>query len=738
MPAPSGSPPAAPAAQAGSVGAADPGRPAWPGLVSRPVLALVLATLVLEAYAWISLEGYHLADTVEYVALGEQLAREGALTAGHASLRPPAWPLALSLLFRANDALGHADERWIVLAARGLAGLFGIGLVFAGARLGALLAGARGGLVAGLLVAANPVFLRYAVDPLSDGPAGLLLGVGCVLLLERGDARRAAAGGLAAGLAAIVSYKVLPLLAAILLGVLLRDRWRHRRRWLAAVTGVAVAVALGVALDRLAYGAWGHSLANYVVRQVRLAGVPLLSALGMPGGARRLASWIAGYYGRTRAVSAAGLARDVGDDQSMLWYAGHLPEFLVLPVLLLAALALVRVLRRPRWSVWIAAAALLAYLVVLSAKHGKDYRLWTPALPLVGAFCALGWVELEQRLGGSRGGRLALGALLLAVPLLGVRQHRADGPRRHGAYWEAVAWLDRRVAAAPAGGRPVRFASAYSFATRYRHSPRLAWEALPGDFWMLGRLLESPAGSPTREAGARMELALSDLDWFLVTRKMLLAEPAAMAVVARKFSVEAAFFEPGHATKLGAVLVLRRLADDPPAGARLFLERAAGVAPEAWRARRGLSPEVRFEGAGPDGAPRGLTLLGTTWEELPGSGFGWMTWHWTAPLGIDAPAFLRVRVEDARGAPLFARDAPLLHGVLPPGEWGTGTILVCGRLVPLRRAELLRAGGPAVVRCGVRLVDAYGLERGRLAPVGAAAGNERDGTWAVATVPPDE
>ena len=70
------------------------------------------------------------------------------------------------------------------------------------------------------------------------------------------------------GLAAVTSYKVIPLLPVLGVLLLLRDRWSHRASWLGLGAGALLAGSAALALDRLVYGEWALSLPNYLVYNV--------------------------------------------------------------------------------------------------------------------------------------------------------------------------------------------------------------------------------------------------------------------------------------------------------------------------------------------------------------------------------------------------------------------------------------------------------------------------------------
>ncbi|MFT7486144.1 MAG: hypothetical protein ACI9F9_001998, partial [Candidatus Paceibacteria bacterium] len=225
----------------------------------QTIRLLLLLTALLQAISWANLQGYQLADSVEFmdrafaVVRGEQLDTTGAVRSfGFSTLLLPFFALA--------DWMGMNDMRLAVHAVRLFQMLLGLALVVSTVRLGARVGGRRVGYVSGLFVAANPIFLQYSVDPVSGVAAALLVATGLNRLIVRRSFRHSLIGGLMLGAAFMMAYQTL-LIAMPLIGtVLLRDRLRVRHTWGGALIGFSVAVMAQIVLDKVTYNTWGISV----------------------------------------------------------------------------------------------------------------------------------------------------------------------------------------------------------------------------------------------------------------------------------------------------------------------------------------------------------------------------------------------------------------------------------------------------------------------------------------------
>jgi len=657
---------------------------ALPGSGRGRLLVLVFA-LLLELFVWASLEGYNLADTVEYVDLARSIFTRGELSPGLKSVRPPLFPLLLTPLFHLWKWLGLEDLRSLMTALRVLQVGLGLALVWAAMGLGTRLGDRRTGLVAGVLAASNPVFLRFSLDPVSDMTAAVLLAFGCERLLSGASRSRSFAGGLLVGTASIVSFKLMPVAAALFAVQLARGRRRESARWSGFAAAALVVLLVQLTLDRILYGAWGHSLLNYLVYNVSNVLVHLLAGAGLRDAAVWVYELANSYYGFEGQVDANRLTSRIAGHQPVTWYFTQALRFLVVPAALLGGLAAWRAIRRPRWAVWTLAFAVGAYVIVISGKHSKELRLWLPVVPLVAALCSTGWLVLEEShaLATVRV-RRAVGVLILFLAsVLGVRGFLDQGPRTHGAAWQAVAWLER---VAERDGVQ-RFGSGNPFTVLYRHSRNLRHVQFqtPLNRWPLG-----DADAPVHPAQLR---ELEAVDWLLLHESTLLERPSLARAVDASFELEAGFFERGHGQALGPLHVFHRT--DAPART---LSRVWPSAPAAFDL-------VVGEAFDRDGET--LSLLGVDAETLAGSGLLWTRWYWVTETGLAVNTRVRPRVTASDGTRLYAHAPGEGLGVLRTSTWSAGEVHEVGLLLRVTAADL--AGGPLTLSAALEEID----ERGR-------------------------
>jgi hypothetical protein len=150
---------------------------------STSVRWLVLATLVLQLWAVSRIEGYQIADSVEFMERARAFVR-GEEVVDASVIRPFGFSFLLVPFFAVADWLGFADQRMAMPAIVGLQMLLGVLLVVVTTRVGTRLGTPTVGVVAGALVAANPVFLQYSTQPVSGLAAGVCVGLALDHLLR--------------------------------------------------------------------------------------------------------------------------------------------------------------------------------------------------------------------------------------------------------------------------------------------------------------------------------------------------------------------------------------------------------------------------------------------------------------------------------------------------------------------------------------------------------------------------
>jgi 4-amino-4-deoxy-L-arabinose transferase-like glycosyltransferase len=689
------------------------------------VRLVLLMTAALLGFVWWNNEGYNLADSIEYVHLARKVVDGQAFAAGHSAVRPPLYPALLSPFVFAVDWLAGGDMRYGLGAITAFQALLSLLMVFTAIRLGALVGGRSCGIAAGVILAFNPVFLRYSMDPLSDMAAGIFLAVSLerVLIVGRTPAerrRRGLVGGLSAGLSMAVSFKMIPACVALGVLVLLRDRWGRRQTWIMGALGVIGILALHVSLDRIFYGVWAKSLVNYLIYNVDNVAPKLLRKLGMPEQAAHLRQWMLGLFGHeaasTETVIAYQSAVIAVQQRGFWWYVQELWSLRLAWFLPLVGLGVLRYVRRPRWTLSILVLVVCAHLVVLSGKSSKDFRLWLALLPPVAVLAAYGWTALcgEAREGGGAVRRVVSVGLLLVLGWVGVERYLAQEPRKHGNFWQAIEWIDDQME-----GRdgPVTVGSSYEWAVFFRHSPRLrikhstfslaAWSDPPPE----------PRHPQVSKMIARRLHELSQMEWLILHETAIVNSSSLAGAINAHFTIKAAFFEEGNDDGLGPVYVMhkkRRSSRWRPMFLRIPAEDGA-------RLIEGMDsePEGLAHWSNPRADGESLTLMRVRYEELPGSGLGWMSLVWRTETGLSREYATRLYgvLEGPGGglvlgplvpAPRWQRrgDWPwrrnFLRPYLEPADLRPGDWIVEGFLVDVSRERLESLPGPVQAWVGAR------------------------------------
>jgi hypothetical protein len=631
--------------------------------------------LVLELWTWGATEGYQLADSVEFMERARNFVRGEAMVDSSA-IRPFGFSSVLLPFFFFADRLGVADPRRIVWAITFLQMLFGLGVVYSTVRIGALLAGRRAGLLAGIVAGTCPVFLQYACQPVSGLAAGLLAGFAVETAIVRRDFR----GGLRSGLyfagAFLMAYQSLLIAGVVALLVLVRAP-RRRSAFLGILAGVAVGVVVQALIDWAVHGSPGASLLNHFVQNACYTLASFLIRIGLRGVAVPIYRFALAIQGDPGVVDPSAPPRSL---MSLLFYVVNLPAMLAWPAIAGLVLGLVRCVARPNWKVALPAATFLLNVLVMSNKGSKDFRLWLPLLPIVGALCAYGWTWLAPRRAGAR--LLLDGAFAVAVLVLGLATLEPQGSRRYATYWRAMDWVNARAVERKAehpGG--LRVASAYHWAVFLR-------ERTGVDLVKLPRQLNLWSRYPPEEKQKDFD-AIAGLDVFFCHLPVLTSNPDLLAFVAERFEMAAAVHDQTLDLEgLGPILVLERRTGR--AGERLLYEVSPRPDP---RPRSTLWPPAHFVGTGANGQVERLILLDWRYEVLPPQGLGWITYRWTTPTGITRDYWLidRITAPDEAGA--WQGDHHPAWGqrrtnTLRPGETITEGYLVVPATDPYR------PGGP--------------------------------------------
>ncbi len=662
-----------------------------PRLLERSTLLLLLITAALQAFSWSQLEGYQLADSVEYMerawafVRGEQLQSTGAVRSlGFSSLLVPFFGIA--------ELLDLRDLRPIVHVVRLFQMALGLGLVFLCMRIGARLGGRMAGFAAGALCAINPAFLQYSVSPVSGIAAALFIAIGLNAVIDRGTSKRALLGGLAFGAAFLMAYQTILITGAILGMLLLRDRRAHFAHVARVAGGFSIGILAQVVLDKISYGVWGVSIGNYLIENV---GGVVLSTLYNLGFTEQ--QWVKDLYASYVALLEGSVQAVEGDEsgalQSNAWYFSELHTMLVYPVMALGVLGLLRSWLQMNWRSSILLGSLGLCVVVMSMKGSKSFRLWLPLLPMIAPLCGWG-LGLITDAGTSslRLARRAVAALiLLASAGLGIQTLLEVNTRSYGVYWEAMEFVNDAVAteraetlAAGEDWSNVRVCSAYHWAVFGRGS----------DHMKVAKLSEHLDGWGELEEEQRRQVMheLVTSHWLIIHDALLSLHADLTTELNDHFEVATTFWDEDADRGLRDVLVLRNISREdaaplPWSGARprRFWELTEQQDPKAYRRQLGLDralplPQL-FVGQAPSGAPEHLSLLGWSYERLPDSDFGWITYHWWSETGFERDYTLIDRLTVPGMHSWWRNDHQPGRGFFPTSQWPAGSIVREGFVV---------------------------------------------------------
>ena len=668
----------------------DPDGEPLPGLRSRAMGWLLLLAVCLEAYAWYRLNGYQLADSVEFMDRAAAVARGDALDSTGA-VRSFGFSTLLLPFIGLAEWFDLRDMRPVVHGVRLFQMLLGLGLVYYTTRIGARLGGRRCGYASGFLVAVNPIFLQYCVSPVSGIAAGFFVAFAVDRLIVRGSLRRSLAGGVSLGIAFMMAYQTLIISVPLVVLLVARDRLRHGRAYLGAGCGLLLGLAAQVTLDRITYGAWGVSIRTYLVENVGGVVVRILTEVGL-----RDTDFARAYYASyvehlAGEIDLSGDA-EVRQLQSQAWYFLELHKMIVWPVMALGLIGIALSWIRMNWKSSILLLILVANVVVMSLKGSKSFRLWLPLLPLIVPLCAWGWCALRGTQPGSRVSRRLVAQLFLVAALvLGVDTLAAVNNRRFGAYWSAIDYINREAAldrrrAEERGDEHVeqRVASAYNWAVFGRGSGDVRIVKLRQHIDQWHYLDEE------QRAGVIEQLGW--IHWLVMHGTIFPLHEDLTTAINEHFEVAASFWNEDSPPELRDVRVLRSL--DHPTGplphpgarrAKRLWEVIEGRDPEAYREELQLTERVPqsvlFVGSGDGAREERLLLLGFEYEPLPASGFGWITYHWYSDTGFDTDYVLVDRVTSRRCPFAWHNNRMPGHGFLRTSAWKPGTIVREGYLL---------------------------------------------------------
>ncbi|MCC6409197.1 MAG: hypothetical protein IT453_18710 [Planctomycetes bacterium] len=628
----------------------------------RGVRLLLCFALVLQVVAWTWQSGYPLADAVEFMDRAHDWV-DGRALGGDRTIRSFAYSAVFVPLFGAAHLVGLEDLRPLMPIARCMQVALALGFVFVCARFASRFVGRRAGYATGALAAMNPFFLLYSSWPISGVAAALFVTLGLERLIVRSTFRRELVGGLYLGVGFLMAYQTLLVILAVLVGLVLRDTWKHKSAVVAVLVGLVVMVTVQVGLDRVVYGEWGGSVWRYTIDNIGGTATGWLLNLGFRDAAERLYSWQSSI--RDFQVDAGSL----GTRQRMprTWYIAHFHEMFVAPVIALGLVGAWRAWRDRVGAVGFLFVVFLANLAVMSFKGEKSYRLWLPLLATLLPAAGLGfaWLTTSDRARVAKRG-FAWAAVSVAV-VLGFVELDKQPLRRHGVYWEAIEHVNAELEAhPPPAGRKVRVGSAYPWAVFLRTSPSIEMVRFDQPLEAYAKL--------TPDERAQVTGVLDSLDALLVHLPVLTRPEHAelFRAVNERFRVRSTFYDQRTHAELGPLYVLER--HRTVARARRFFEVEQVDDPAAYAEVHKLQRPIDFVRETIEPKEQ-LTLLGFEVEPMPGSEHQWITYHWYAATDLT----LNYRVIDRITAPdnkhSWHNNHYLAYDALPPTTWKRGTVL---------------------------------------------------------------
>lgn len=638
------------------------------GLRDRGLLGVLLVVLCLQLLSWSQVEGYQLGDSVEYMERAQALVR-GKEVIDSTAIRSFGFVSLLAPFFAVADWLGVEDFKAVVGLVRLFQILLGLELARVCARLGARLGGRGVGLVAALAVGFNPYFLQYSVSPVSEIVAAVCVGHALLRLVERRGTGNALVGGFWLGGALLMAYKTVLVAAPIFLYLGLRDRLKRWWHSAGVAGGFAVGIVAAAALDRACYGEWGKSIDLYFRQNFGQLAARYAGKLGLEDLAIRLYEW-ARYGGDLPAVERTYDFGRLAGAEEPWFYVMRLPEMLVWPLLVLTVLGVLRTVYRRDARGGLLVFVLLAYLALMGMKNLGSFRLLLPLLPCIAPLVGLGWrvvvgdpAKRRTRL------RSAFGTLAMVAAAGFAWAGLSElNTARFSGFWRAMTTVDAIAAergAGEGGAAKLKVACAWNWAVFLRESSRVENVKLPHhlDLW------------PTYDEEARREDldAIAGLDAFITHLAVLLNFPEVFAAVDEHFEVASLLYDPAVFEDTGPIVVMVKRSGTP--GARTFLTRHVGVTVDEYRASRKIHGGRRFQLPGSPVGEHDVTLLGWDYQEVPGDGHGWLTWHWICEVPHETPFVERTHLTtDAVGEP-WVEEHWLGRTLCPSTTWQPGWIV---------------------------------------------------------------
>ncbi len=649
-------------------------------LSDRRSLFVFASILIAEIWTLSRLEGYQLADSVEYMDRAWDFARGNGI--GPDSPRSFAFSGLLLPIFAVAEWLGLQDFKPVVLLLRCFqmgVGLLTVSVVF---RTAARLYSREAAWACSLLMGLSPVFLRYTIAPLSGPLAMLFMALVFEALFAPANREKRAniVGGLRAGcwlgLGLLAAYKTLLVAGPLLVVALLADRFRRLRFWLglgAAFAGFILAQCL---LDLAIYDEFGSTLKPYLGSNVGGIIARILRELGFTDAG----AWVYATFIESGEMRPDHLARNLPLQQLQPkdWYFREAAtQLFAWPTLALIALGMLQALRRPGWVRTAITFTLLANICLMSMKGAKSFRLWLPLLPLLALAAGDGLTALlEVRGQGIRRWAPRAGVALLLLGLVwGVQLAHALPLQRYGDFWRA---MDTVVQRAKENNTPVTVASSYHWATLFRSEENVELIKLSYDLDNWASL-----GEPAKE---RVLAELSGIDFLITHGPAIGQDPRLMEVVGNRYRIHEVYWGTERAADLGPIyLLVSPRPELPLRGRKFFVTQPINDERAVEAARKSIQhpSELVIERGPAEDPSLSISFMGWKLEPVGDRGdLAWLTYYWWARKVDGQDYLIRDRITDTLGREAW-NNSKRGHGVYPTSRWTENSLLSESYLLPV-------------------------------------------------------
>jgi len=633
---------------------------------------VLLIVFIAQLWTLSRVEGYQLADSVEYMDRAWDFARGNGV--GPESPRSFAFSGFLLPFFAVAEWIGVEDYKPVVLLVRLTLMGFGLLTLAVVMRMASRLYSREVAFACALLLGLCPVFLRYTISPLS-GPAAMLfmaLAFEALFVPRDREPKSPLSAGLRAGLwlglGLLAAYQTMLVAGPLLVIALLRDRLKHCRFWFGlALAYLAFALAQCL-LDLAIYNEFGSTLKPYLGSN----GGAIVSRILWDLGLQESGTWV--YLNFVEHVEIKAEFRDKTGELTQLqpkaWYIRELGrQLFAWPAVALLLLGGARILRRPNWVRTALTIALLANVGLMSMKGAKSFRLWLPILPLLALTIGDGLFLLMHDKSGARRRLATLPVALFVLISLGwgLQLTRGLQMKRYGDFWRAMETVVER---AHENKTSVTVASSYHWATLFRPEKDVELIKLSHD-------LDTWQALGERER-ARVLMELNGIDFLITHSQAIEQDPSIMEVVGKRYRIHEVYWGEGRARELGPVYLLVSPRAELPLRGRRFFQTRAGVEAadiEAMRSRIQHPSRLVFESDTAGAPPFSASFLGWELEPLGTDGqLAWVTYFWWAREVDGRDYQIHDRFTDRNGRQAW-NNRSRAYGVLPTSAWTRNSLV---------------------------------------------------------------